>query len=337
MNWKRTYPWVGLLLGAVIAGSGCSNTTDHGAASSTSPSASSSDASSTVKPAAERVLKDALGHEVKIPANPQRIVASYLEDHLVALGVKPVAQWSVGNGKSVQSYLQKELDGIPTIPSDLPFESVMSFAPDLILMDSAELVAGDKYAQYAKIAPTFTVGSGVNNDWRQEFMTVAEVLNKSEEAKKVLENYDLKVKEAKEKLNQAIGTKSVAVLWVTEKTVYVPNEHLSSGDVLYRDLGLTVPEEIKEISETATANWNPITMEKLAQMNIDYLFIVNSKGATKEEILKDPVWTGIPAVKNGRVFEYDRTSSWLYTGAIANRQMIDNVLESILKEKTSKP
>jgi hypothetical protein len=27
-----------------------------------------------------------------VPANPKRIIASYLEDHLVALGVKPVAQ-----------------------------------------------------------------------------------------------------------------------------------------------------------------------------------------------------------------------------------------------------
>ncbi|MDF2645394.1 MAG: putative transporter substrate binding protein [Paenibacillus sp.] len=336
MNKKRKYPLLGLLLGVAIAGSGCSSTTDNGAAGSTSPAASpaaSPASSATAKPAAERVMKDALGYEVKIPANPQRIIASYLEDHLVALGVKPIAQWSVSNGKSVQSYLQKELNGIPTIPSDLPFEAVMSFAPDLILVDSAEQVAGDKYAQYAKIAPTFTVGSGVNNDWRQELMTVAEVLNKSAEAKKVLEGYDLKVKEAKEKLKQVIGTKSVAVLWVTTKDVYVPNEKLSSGDVLYRDLGLTVPEEIKEISKTAIANWNPIALEKLAQMNIDYLFIVNSKGGTKEEILKDSVWAGIPAVKNGQVFEYDNTASWLYTGAIANRQMIDNVLESILKKK----
>lgn len=331
MKKKRIYPLLGLLLGAAIVGIGCSSTTNNSGEGSNSPSASSG-ASATAKPAAEHVMKDALGHEVSIPTKPERIIASYLEDHLVALGVKPVAQWSINNGKSVQNYLQKELKGIPTIPSDLPFESVMSFAPDLILVDSAEQVAGDKYAQYAKIAPTFTVGSGVNNDWRQELMTVAKVLNKSEEAKKALVSYDLKVKEAKEKLKQEIGTQSVAVLWVTNKNVYVPNEKLSCGDVLYRDLGLTVPEEIKEISKTATANWNPIAMEKLAQMNIDYMFIVNSKGVANEEILKDPVWAGIPAVKNGQVFQYDDTASWLYTGIIANSQMVDNVLERILKK-----
>ncbi|WP_240419391.1 hypothetical protein [Paenibacillus periandrae] len=46
---------------------------------------------------------------------------TYLEDHLIALGVKMIAQWTVSNGKSVQYYLHKGLKGILTIPSDLPF------------------------------------------------------------------------------------------------------------------------------------------------------------------------------------------------------------------------
>ena len=90
------------------------------------------------------MLKDVLGHEVKVPAHPQRVIASYLEDHLVALGVKPISQWSVGKN-SVQGYLQKELKDVPTIASDLPFEAVLNFKPDLIIMDSASMVEGDKY------------------------------------------------------------------------------------------------------------------------------------------------------------------------------------------------
>ncbi len=86
--------------------------------------------------ATERVLKDALGNDVKVPANPQRIIASYLEDHLVALGVKPVAQWSIGEN-SVQHYLQGDLAGIAPIPFNLPPEVVMSFDPDLIIIDNA--------------------------------------------------------------------------------------------------------------------------------------------------------------------------------------------------------
>ncbi|AZK49104.1 iron-hydroxamate ABC transporter substrate-binding protein [Paenibacillus lentus] len=278
----------------------------------------------------EHLLTDALGHEVKVPANPERIIASYLEDHLVALGVKPVAQWSVAEGKSVQNYLQYELKDVPTIPSELPYEAVMSFQPDLIIMDSAEMVAGDKYEQYSKIAPTYTVGTEQNNDWREELLVVGEVLNKADEAKKALEDYDAKAKEAKEKLQTAIGEKSAVVLWPLGKDTYVVHEKYSSGDVLYRDLGLKVPEVVQEISATAEANWNQISLEKLAELDADYIFVVSS-AVPMEELLSDPIWAGLPAVKNGQIYEFDRESSWLYTGVIANSQIIDDVVESILK------
>lgn len=34
---------------------------------------------------------------------------------------------------------------------------------------------------------------------------------------------------------------------------------------------------------------------------------------------------------NWLLYEYPNTSSWLYTGTIANSQIMDNVLESIVK------
>ncbi|WP_244316054.1 AraC family transcriptional regulator [Paenibacillus brasilensis] len=316
-----------LLLSFTLLLSACSGTSSPAATEGTSQGSNNTAAEQTSQ---ERVLKDALGHEVKVPAQPQRVIASYLEDHLVALGVKPVAQWSVGKN-SVQGYLQKELKDVPTIASDLPFEAVLNFKPDLIIMDSASMVEGDKYNQYSKIAPTYVVGSNMNNDWRQELLTVGEVLNKSSEAKQALSSYDKKAAEAKAKLSQTIGQKTVAALWVTDKNVYVVNQSLSSGDVLYKDLGFKIPQVVQEISKTAKANWSNLSLEKLAELDADYVFIVNSKNVSKEDIIKDPVWAGIPAVKAGHVYDFGKDSSWLYTGTIANGQMIDDVLKSVIQ------
>jgi iron complex transport system substrate-binding protein len=205
-----------LLLSFTLLLSACSGTSNPVATEDTAQGTNNTSAEQTSQ---ERVLKDALGHEVKVPAQPQRVIASYLEDHLVALGVKPVAQWSVGKN-SVQAYLQKELKDVPTIASDLPFEAVLSFKPDLIIMDSASMVEGDKYNQYSKIAPTYVVGSNMNNDWRQELLTVGEVLNKSSEAEQALSNYDKKAAEAKAKLSQTVGQKTAAALWETDKKRY---------------------------------------------------------------------------------------------------------------------
>ncbi len=48
-------------------------------------------------------VTDAMGQQVTIPANAKRILAPYMEDSLVALGVTPVAQWSIGT--TVLDYL----------------------------------------------------------------------------------------------------------------------------------------------------------------------------------------------------------------------------------------
>lgn len=330
-NRGRKFAFATILLSLTLLLSACSGGTSSGPSGTNgNTSAASGENQGTELQSTERLLTDSLGHEVKVPANPERIIASYLEDHLVALGVKPVAQWSVAQGKTVQNYLQYELQDVPTIPFELPYETVMSFQPDLIIMDSAETVAGDKYEQYSKIAPTYSVGTEQNNDWREELLTVGEVLNKSEEAKKALAEYDVKAEEAKKKLQDAIGEKSAAVLWPLGKNTFVVHEKLSSGDVLYRDLGMKVPAVVQEISASAVANWNEISAEKLAELDADYIFIVSS-AVPMEELLADPIWAGLPAVKNGQIYEFDNESSWLYTGVIANGQIIDDVVESILK------
>ena len=53
-----------------------------------------------------RTLTDQLDHKVEISQQPKRIIGSYLEDYLVALDEKPVAQWTVGGGTH-QDYLNK--------------------------------------------------------------------------------------------------------------------------------------------------------------------------------------------------------------------------------------
>ncbi|MER2072217.1 MAG: ABC transporter substrate-binding protein, partial [Psychrobacillus sp.] len=199
-----------------------------------------------------RTLTDAMGNEVEVPANPKRVLASYLEDNLVALGITPVAQWSVKDGASIQGYLKEDLKDVPMIPHDLPFEAVQEYAPDLIIMDSASMVEGGKYEQYSKIAPTYVIGTEVNNDWRDELKRVGEVFGKEAEAQKALEDYDAKAAEAKETIEAEVGNPSVAAVWLVGGKFFVVGENLSSGAVMYGDLGLKIPAVVKEISASAT-------------------------------------------------------------------------------------
>jgi iron complex transport system substrate-binding protein len=106
---------------------------------------------------------------------------------------------------------------------------------------------------------------------------------------------------------------------------------MSSGAVLYQDLGLAVPELVRTVSDGEGGIWKSVSMEALAKLDADHIFLINSDKASGSEALRDPIWQSLPAVKNGNVHEYGPETSWLYTGTIANSQMIDDVLESIIK------
>ena len=279
----------------------------------------------------EQVLTDAMGNEVTIPANPDRVITSYLEDYLLALGITPVAQWAIHDGASIQDYLQEDLKDVPTIPYDLPFEVVTSFSPDLLIMSSADMVEGGKYEQYSKIAPTYVLDLENNSDWREKLLKIGEVFDKKEEAEQVLVTYDGKAKESKQLLKESMGNQSVAAIWLVNNTFFIVSDKVSSGVVLYDDLGLEKPNVVEEISTTATDNWSEISLEKLAELDADHLFLVNSDKGNGAKMLEDPIWQDIPAVKKDQIYEYEADSAWLYSGPIANTQIIDDVMTSLIK------
>ncbi|MEG0373341.1 ABC transporter substrate-binding protein [Enterococcus viikkiensis] len=269
-----------------------------------------------------RTLTDAQDHKVEIPQKPKRVIASYLEDYLVALDEKPVAQWTVGEGK-IQHYLQDKLKGVPTINYDLPYEDVLKFEPDLLLIGSNGTLEGGKYKEYKKIAPTYVVKNGENVTWRDQLEDIGKVFDKEDQAKKVEKEYDQLVDQTKKEYKDKIDGKSAVVLWVTNNSAFMVADNRSSGQLLYHELGFEVPQLTKDISKKATADFSQVSLESLSQLDADYIFLVNSD--TGAAMFKDPLWSNIPAVKNNHLFEFDNQSSWLYNGPIAYTKMVENI------------
>ncbi|WP_042198678.1 ABC transporter substrate-binding protein [Paenibacillus camerounensis] len=326
------------LLAMTMLLSACGNNNGGNAAnSSAAPAATAEGAaeattapSETAAPAAEKTVKDAMGHEVTVPANPQRVLGSYLEDYLVTLGVTPVAQWSIANG-GVQDYLSDPLKDVPEISFDLPLEAVTSFAPDFHIVQSEGSVQNGLYDQLNKIAPTYVLGDEISKDWRKALLTIADLLNKTPEAEKAIADYEQKAADAKEKITASFGEKSVAILWLVQKNFFIVDETRASGAVLYGDIGLQLPNLVTDIPAESRATWNPITLEKLAELTADHIFLVNSDQTDASDILNGPIWQGIPSVKAGKVTELSATSSWLYSGAYANTKTIDDAVSALVK------
>jgi iron complex transport system substrate-binding protein len=276
----------------------------------------------------EITLEDAMG-DVVIPANPEKIIAPYLEDSLVALGVKPAAQWSIG--ETVLDYLQPELKDVPKIGWDLPLEQVISNDPDLIIFSGASAIQKGQYEEYKKIAPTYVYKDEVNADWRKQLTQMGEILNKQEEAEKALADYDSKVTDAKATISESIGDETAAIIWVMADQFYLMENNRFSANVLYKDLGIKQPAFVENLGPAAT-QWDPITLEKLPEIKADHIFLISKKAEAGLDVLaKSSIWNGLDAVKNGHVYEMNKPSFWTINGLIASEKTVDAVVNALSK------
>lgn len=320
----------------MLAGCGASGNNGNGANGSSGAENAGSQSEAPASPTATavdesgtRTMSDEFG-EVELPANPQRIIALYMEDYLKALDVEPVAQWSHPDF-GMQDYLELKA---PTYDITGSIEGLLAFEPDLIIADGATDKA--KYETYAKVAPTFRLPESVLQDPKQILMTIADVLGLKEEGEKFLAEYNAKIADAKSKLADSIGTETVAVVRLnifdgTLALFGVKNRFV--GSILYDELGLTPHPLVRDMEEFQIV----LSEEAVPQLDADHIILLPSSGdwdspENKEAMkaLDSPLWTSLPAVKNGQVYQANR-SYWQSGAVYSNLLKIDDMLGWMVK------
>jgi iron complex transport system substrate-binding protein len=276
------------------------------------------------------VTLDSANGEVTLPANAKKVLAPYHEDALLALGVTPVAKWAIG--KTVQDYLEGDLKNIPSIEWNLPLEQVLNHEPDLIIlennMDSYEGTLDD----YTKMAPTYVMTEETRADWRKQIETFGVILGKEGEAKKLLSDYEEKVANTRNQLAKAVGDETVAIIWATGNQFYLFEQNRHSAEVLYSELELNQPALIKEIGAADAASWNPISVEKLSELDADHVFLLAIEGEQGIQTLENSsVWQSTPAAKSGNVHIFKDPSNWTNKGLLASQKTMDDVLSVLVK------
>jgi len=287
------------------------------------PSATASEAQEASEQPAHYPLAvtDELGHEVTIPAKPERVFAPVMEDSLLALGTMPVAVWS--NGNQAHEYLQDKLadaqkvDFSGGIPAP---ETIMSLKPDLIVLHNAYYAENGVYEQYSKIAPTY-VFQNAATDLTKSVGQLGRLLDKEGEAEKALADYRAKADAAKAKLAPVTEGKKAAIIRFNAKGMFFMNADYYSGYVLYQELGFAESELVK-------GGAFEVSLEILPDLDADYIFLVNDGNlgdAYLKELKESTLWQSVPAVREGRSYEVSG-DHWLNGGIHAHGMVIDEVL-----------
>ncbi|MFB8376332.1 ABC transporter substrate-binding protein [Paenibacillus taichungensis] len=291
-------------------------------ASTTASSGTAVTEENTEETKGERTVKDDLGHDVIVPEHTERVFAPYLEDSLLTLGVKPVAQWASGTQGHV--YLQDQLSGVPTLDfsSGLPSpEALMAYNPDFIILHTAQYAENGVYESYSKIAPTY-VFTNASGDVEKSLQVIGDLLGKTAEAEKAIATYHAKVDDAKAKLAKVIEGKKAAIIRFAPRGISMMGGNYFSGYVVYQQLGLGKPTLVQ------TENSATVSTEVLPEIDADFIFTVEQGPGSMKEMTDTKVWNSMPAVKAGQVYAVE-PAPWLGGGLIAYGHVIDDTLKAL--------
>ncbi|MGR6903855.1 ABC transporter substrate-binding protein [Lysinibacillus sp. BSL11] len=244
-----------------------------------------------------------LGESYEVPEKVERIVVTgameAMED-MVVLDVHPVGAIAIG-GKFPELYAsvtdKAESIGEKIKPN---FEKILELNPDVIL--GSTKFPEEVQSKLEKIAPTILV-SHISTNWESNLNLLAELTGKQADAEKILSTYKADIEAAKSTLTEKLQDQKVAAIRIRGGQAYVYPKEVFLNAVLYGELGLAVPDEVAKAKSQEA-----ISVEQLADMNPDYLFVQFSTDENAdapnalEDFKKNPIIQNITAFKNDQVF-----------------------------------
>jgi iron complex transport system substrate-binding protein len=298
-------------------------------------SASSSDAKpaegskAADAPVFPRSVKHAMG-TAEIKTQPKKVVVldSGELDDVTLLGITPVAAVAphLKTEGGFPAYLKGKVDGTKDVgPSAEPnLELIASLKPDLILTSK---VRHEKvYDKLNAIAPTvMTETTGF--PWKANLAVHAEALGKEAEATKALKAYEEKAaklgKSITEKNGGKVPTASVVRFVAGPTRLYAKD---SFSGVVLQDTGLARPTP-----QDVNKSMLEVGPELINQADADLVFVTVATDPSKTkqaEVQATPVWQGLTAVKNGKVFNVPDETWMSGIGVQAAEQMLGDIAKA---------
>ncbi|MGD6832464.1 ABC transporter substrate-binding protein [Sutcliffiella halmapala] len=271
----------------------------------------------------------------EIKGTPEKVVILTNEgtEALLAMGVKPVGAVQSWLGDTWYDHIKSDMEGVEVVGTEsaVNLEAIAALQPDLIIGN--KLRQEDVYEQLNAIAPT-VFAETLKGDWKENFALYSKALNKEEEGKKVMDDYDARVASISEEAGEGDKLQQeVSIVRFTAGDVRIYHKDSFSG-VILDQLGFARPES-QNVNDFAEMN---ATKERIPAMDGDVLFHFSFEtgegDATKlkEEWLEDPLFKNLEVAKAGNVHEVSDAVWNTAGGVIAANLMLDDI-EKIILEK----
>jgi iron complex transport system substrate-binding protein len=275
------------------------------------------DTSYTVENAMETVTLDKTPEKVVILTNEGT-------EALLALGVTPVGAVQSWTGDPWYDHIAEDMEDVQVVgvESQVNVEAVAALKPDLIIGN--KMRHEDIYEQLKAIAPTI-YSETLRGNWKENFELYAKAVNKEEEGKKVIADYDNRIEELKGKLGDNLQ-KEVSMVRFMAGDVRIYHKDSFSG-VILDQIGFARPES-QNVDDFAEKN---VTKERIHAMDGDILFYFTYEEGNGEatqlekEWIDDPLFQNLEVAKSGEVHKVDDAIWNTAGGVIAANLMLDDI------------
>ena len=282
-----------------------------------------------------RKVKHLLG-ESCIPLNPQRIIVTDQEtlEIVVALGLQPLGTVKANLVGNKAHILSEKIGEITDLGKDSQpnLEKMVQLHPDLILGLG---IGAQNYNLYSRIAPTVTFDFH-HVAWRNDLHLISQVLGKVEQAKKLLFEYDKKIKNIQNKINNQQGEIKVSITRFYAGHKFIDFQTpLSFAGSIFKEVGFTVPQKQIEFGSAKFSDgiYGTINQENLPILDADILFIVLDPGSEKnfKRYENNPLWQKLNVVKNQRVYTVN-SGYWIFGNILSANAILDDIHKYVLGE-----
>ncbi|MDR9798128.1 AraC family transcriptional regulator [Aeribacillus pallidus] len=248
----------------------------------------------------------------------------FLQDHLLSLGIQPVAAPAYPSvfpsNRGLPAYLVNELEGTLLLNAEKTFDrdEVLQTMPDYIIKTPLHQEQ-EKSILWTQQSDVYHIP--FQTTWYGYLRELASLLEVENRVEPILREMECIERQARDQLCPWTRKKNWAVIWIRPQEIrlYGRTNH-AFLDLFFGGLGFEPHPSVPE------GGYRPVKVEELAEINPENLLIMWSHEADVRKITHSPEWKYMKAVQNG-AFYYPESIEWDPWGPFGRKYMIQKLLK----------
>jgi iron complex transport system substrate-binding protein len=260
-------------------------------------------------------IVDMAGRQVTVPRNPKSYAYVYrvIARFLISLdqGKKITG---AGKPEAFLNMIDPTLTKVPSIGQGVvDMEALAKVNPDVFFHKASDVKTMDAVERLG--IPTIGLRFETQKDMLTALKIMGIVCNAQKKSNALISYYHEKIKEQRERIGTLTEAKKKTAIMMGTSIGKIADKTMLQSNMIEAAGGLNPAADVK-----ATELWPTVGVEEIFGWDPDYIFITNSQSATYtvEDILSDPAWSALKAVKTKHVYVMPAAiDSWEFPGIVS--------------------